>query len=147
MKLAVTGHRLFKLASYDVAWIKWAIEDALVAHSHMVSYGYAGMASGVDLWFCEACVALGIPFAACIPFEAQRDAMEADETVARDVLIAKAAETLFVRNRVMVERCDMGMVVWDGNKGGTHNVLQQLVEAGKPFLWINPVAKKVWNCF
>ena len=147
MKLLVTGHRLFKLAAYDVAWIKSAVEDTLLANLDVVSYGFAGMASGVDLWFCQACLALGIPYAACVPFEAQRDEMGPEEATLRDELLAAAAEVRHVRNRVMVEACDAGMVIWDGNKGGTHNVLQQLVEADKPFFWINPVAHKVWRCF
>lgn len=147
MKVLVTGHRLFKLAAYDRAWIRSAIEETLPAEPGAVTYGYAEMASGVDLWFCAACLALGIPYAACVPFEAQRDEMGPDERADRDALLTSAAEVLHVRNRVMVERCDAGIVVWDANKGGTHNVVQQLVEAGKGFWWLNPVARTVWRCF
>lgn len=45
----------------------------------------------------------------------------------------------------MVEKADTGLVVWDGNKGGTHNVFQQLVEKKKPFVWINPVNEKFYE--
>jgi uncharacterized phage-like protein YoqJ len=147
MRLAITGHRLFKLQAYDTDWIRAAIHSTLADNMDTVSYGDAGMASGVDLWFCEACLDLGIPYAASIPFEAQRDEMGPDERVQRDRLIGLAADVSYVRNSRMVERCDAGMVVWDGNKGGTHNVLQQLVEHGKPFFWINPVGQKLWKCF
>jgi uncharacterized protein with von Willebrand factor type A (vWA) domain len=47
----------------------------------------------------------------------------------------------------LVEHCDIGIVIWDGNKGGTHNVLQQLVEKSKSFYWINPVKQVIWKCF
>lgn len=147
MKTLVTGHRLFKLATYDLDWIRLAIAETLADTELPTSYGYAGMASGVDLWFCETCLDIGIPYEACIPFEDQRNEMAADESALRDRLIASAARVSHVRNRYMVERTQAGIVVWDGNKGGTHNVVQQMVEANKPFWWLNPVAQKVWRCF
>lgn len=147
MKTLVTGHRLFKLQNYDTDWIRLAIAETLVDPDKPTSYAYAGMASGVDLWFCRACLDLGIPYEACIPFEDQRLEMAEDERLLRDRLIASAANVSHVRNRNMVERAQAGIVVWDGNKGGTHNVVQQMVEARKPFWWLNPVATTIWRCF
>lgn len=147
MKTLVTGHRLFKLAAYDLDWIRLALAETLVDPDLPTSYGYAGMASGVDLWFCQACLDLGIPYEACIPFEDQRNEMGSDEAALRDHLTAAATKVSHVRNRYMVERAQAGIVVWDGNKGGTHNVVQQMVEANKPFWWLNPVAQKIWRCF
>ena len=147
MKTLVTGHRLFKLESYDTDWIKLAIEEILSDRENPVSYGMSGMASGVDLWFCQACIACAIPYEACIPFEDQRFEMEIHETELRDDLIASAAQVSHVRNRYMVEKAQAGIAVWDGNKGGTHNVVQQMVEAGKPFWWLNPVSQRIWKCF
>lgn len=147
MKVLITGHRLFKLATYDVDWIRLAIADVLTDPAMPASYGYAGMASGVDLWFCEACLELGIPYEACIPFEDQRLEMDATEQAVRDRLIAAASKVSHVRNRYMVEKAQAGIAVWDGNKGGTHNVVQQMVEASKPFWWLNPVAQRIWRCF
>lgn len=43
----------------------------------------------------------------------------------------------------MVEIIDYGIIVWDGNKGGTHNVFQQMIENKKGFVWINPVSEKI----
>jgi uncharacterized phage-like protein YoqJ len=149
MKLLVTGHRKHKLATYDVEWIELAIIDALqtVQESHGFIRGYAGMAGGVDLWFCQACVDAAIPFVACVPFEGQEETTDEDERLARHHLLKAAYEIRHVKNSWMVEECDMGIVVWDGNKGGTHNVVQQLIEKKKPFIWINPVARVTWNCF
>jgi uncharacterized phage-like protein YoqJ len=65
----------------------------------------------------------------------------------REELLAGAVEIKKVKNSWMVEHCDTAIVVWDGNKGGTANVVQQLVEGKKNFYWINPVAKVVWKCF
>jgi hypothetical protein len=46
----------------------------------------------------------------------------------------------------MVEKCNYGIIVFDGNKGGTHNVFQQMVEKHKPFTWINPVWETMTIC-
>lgn len=69
-----------------------------------------------------------------------------DERQLREGLVSTAASVRKVKNSWMVETSDMGIIVWDGNKGGTHNVLQQMVERKKPFFWINPVSQKIYNC-
>lgn len=148
MNVLITGHRQFKLATYDQDWIKLAIHDRLTVlqDSHGFLRGYAGMASGVDLWFCDACHVLSIPYVACIPFDEQAETMTVEDAVTRALLIDAAAEVRKVRNSWMVEQAAMALVVWSGDKGGTHNVVQQLVEHSKPFYWINPVARRVWEC-
>ena len=146
MKTLVTGHRLHKLQQYDTVWIKNAILESF-ENTFLVStsYGLAGMASGVDLWFCDACYFLDIPYAACIPFDSQSETMDEDSKLERDYPIKNAADVLKVRNSQMVEKANAALVVFDGNKGGTHNVFQQLIEKNIPMVWINPVGKKVWE--
>ena len=146
MKTLVTGHRLFKLESYDTEWIKFTIhlvfQDTFLSNT---SIGLSGMASGGDLWFCETCLARGKRYIACIPFDGQENTMDKDSAAQRENLINKAVETWKCRNSLMVEKADAGLVIWDGNKGGTHNVFQQLVEKKKPFVWINPVNEKFYE--
>ncbi len=145
MKSLITGHRLFKLKNYNEEWIKDAIWETV---ANYVTYGMAGMASGVDLWFCQACITEKTPYAAYIPFDEQQAQVEEEgQGDLRKSLIESASSVYKARNSVMVEKCSMGIVVWDGNKGGTHNVVQQLVESKKPFIWINPVSEKIWKCF
>ncbi len=148
MKLMITGHRFHKLVLYDRAFIEIAIEDILKkekAKQYLV--GLSGMASGVDIWFCISCVQLDIPFIACPPFPEQANMMHDNaEKDTRERLLSRAKETKPIRNSKMVELADMGIVVWDGNKGGTHNVLQQLIENKKGFYWINPVSEKIFEC-
>lgn len=148
MKYLITGHRLFKLKDYDISGIMVGIASVIgdLVESGELSYGYSGMASGVDLWFCRELLKHKIPYAACVPFEEQCEKMEEFEREERNSLLNKAAVIMNVRNSYMVEHADAGIVIWDGNKGGTHNVLQQLVEKKKPFYWINPVSLKIWNC-
>lgn len=148
MILTITGHRVFKLQTYDIEWVKEAIYTVLYENKDMISLTFSGMASGVDLWFCEYCLDLNIPYIACVPFEEQKELMEdKEEYELREYLLTKAKDRYNVRNSYMVEHCTHGMCVWDGNKGGTHNVLQQCVEAKKDFFWINPVNESIWKCF
>lgn len=147
MKLLITGHRRSKLNDYNRGFIQQSIYDHLYLLSN-AGYvrGYAGMASGVDLWFCDSCRQLKIPYVACVPFDEQDQTMDQGEKIQRAWLLEEASETRNVKNSWMVEQVTHGLVVWDGNKGGTHNVVQQLVEAKKGFWWINPVSEKIWEC-
>lgn len=147
MKFLITGHRIEKLSNYNTEWIKQSINNIINNEMPTISLAYSGMASGVDLWFCESCLNAKIPYYACVPFEGQELKMSKEDEQLRSELLKSAAQILKVRNSYMIEKCDSGIVVWDGNKGGTHNVLQQLVEAQKGFYWINPVNKKIWRCF
>jgi uncharacterized phage-like protein YoqJ len=148
MRLIVTGHREEKLNSYDIVWIMITLNSEVqqLNVDRGISLAYSGMASGVDLWFCESCFKYKIPYIACIPFDEQSEYMTDETKSHRETLLKYAKEKMAVKNSWMVEHCDYAIVVWDGNKGGTHNVLQQLIEKQIPFTWINPVAKKVWRC-
>ena len=148
MKIMVSGHRKQKLLNYDCEWIRKVIRDVVVQLKAKEGFvkGYSGMASGIDLWFCEICKELNILYVACIPFEEQGQTMEVEDRILRDDLIKAASEVQYVRNRFMIEACDTAIIVWDGNKGGTHNCLQQVIEAKKDFWWVNPVKKTVVLC-
>lgn len=145
MKFMITGHRREKLAGYDQMWVRATLANLVgdLADKGLLSIGLSGMASGIDLWFCQACLDNGIPYWACIPFEDQDKYMTEEDRAERGRLLWSATETRPVRNSWMVQKCDAGIVVWDGNKGGTHNCLQQLLEAGKDIWWIVPNKKKV----
>ena len=148
MKVLISGHRKFKLENYNTDLIKLGIEEALEYWSSQgIGVGLSGMASGVDLWFCQICINMGIPYIACPPFEEQDKTMEDSDALLRKELLNKASSVWKIRNSNMVEMCDGGIIVWDGNKGGTHNVFQQMIERNKPFIWLNPVGQKIWNCF
>ncbi len=147
MKVLITGHRKHKLKSYDMEWIKTAIYETTsnLIQKGMV-LGLSGMASGVDLDFCLACIDLRIPYVACPPFEEQAETMEKEDQVLREYCLEQACEIKKIRNSKMVELCDSGIVVWSASKGGTHNVVEQLIEKKKPFVWVNPVSEKIWVC-
>lgn len=73
--------------------------------------------------------------------------MSVRDAEVREQLLKTAKEIKQVKNSWMVEHTDVGIAVFDGNKGGTHNVFQQWVENRKNFYWINPVGRITWKCF
>jgi uncharacterized phage-like protein YoqJ len=150
MKLMVTGHRREKLEanSYCLDFIKASLLDVVneLHKEHHVHMGFSGMASGVDLWFCNVLGIFSIPLTACVPFEGQEKYMPPDDQHLRQMHLERAKIVRNVKNSWMVEHCDWSVVVWSGAKGGTHNVVEQLVEKSKPFVWINPVGEKIWKC-
>lgn len=145
MNVLISGHRLSKLKNYNIDWIKSGIKEYLSKLSqNQFVMGYSGMADGIDLWFCEICIDLKIPYTCCIPFEEQDEYMSGSDKNLRKDLIQNAAKVIKCKNSIMVEKADFGLVVWDGNKGGTHNVFQQLLESKKSFYWLNPISEKVY---
>lgn len=149
MRLIVSGHREQKLINYNYRWISTSIISltGIMMRDSGVSLAYSGMASGIDLMFCQACLSQGLAYIACIPFEEQENTMSEISSIERSKLIKSAKEVKMVKNSWMVENCDCAIVVFDGNKGGTANVFQQLIEKKKPFYWINPVWEKIWKCY
>lgn len=148
MKVMITGHRIQKLNAYDCEWIQLAIEEILtnLVHDQCYVCGYSGMASGVDLWFCDICRNLHIPYVCCVPFQEQSETMSKEDKNYRQFLIEKSQIARHIRNSQMIEEVDIAIVVWDGNKGGTHNCLQQLIERKMDFYWINPVKQTIIKC-
>lgn len=141
MKTLISGHRIQKLEGYDKDWIKSQLEKNI----GLCTIGLSGMASGVDLWFCEGVLAKGGGYYSYVPFEGQEKTMSDEDSKLRERLLDQAWQIKKVRNSKMVEDADKGIIVWDGNKGGTHNVFQQMIECGKPFVWIEPKNKRVYK--
>jgi len=140
MKCLISGHRIKKLANYDLHFIQCTLYSVLAGRDVI---GLSGMADGIDLMFCETLLEQNKGYHCYIPFEGQDAYMSQGDVHRRDRLIRLAWKVYNRRNSAMVESCDTGIIVWDGNKGGTHNVFQQMIEAGKPFTWIDPVNQRV----
>ena len=147
MKVLISGHRTEKLEQYNIDCIKILVQASLEGLREEYGYliGLSGMANGIDLMFCDLCRELDIRYYACIPFEEQHEYMSTDEVTHRDELIKKAEKKYLIRNSEMLNMAKAGIIVWDGNKGGTHNVFQQMLESGKPFVWIEPKSLKIYR--
>ena len=136
MKTLISGHRKQKLCGYDIQWIEASISNSIFSLNTTI--GLSGMADGIDLIFCS----LLENYHCYIPFENQDEYMSEEDKEWRKDLIKKSRKCYKAKNSQMVRDCDNGIIVWDGNKGGTHNVFQQMVECGKPFFWIEPINKR-----
>lgn len=145
MKCLISGHRKSKLQSYDLDWIKekitWSLLD-MAQYEHVI--GLSGMADGIDLMFCEALLYLEMAYHCYIPFDGQDEYMSEEDKARRTSLIDNSYKVFTnTKNSKMVADADAGIIVWDGNKGGTHNVFQQMLENKKSFVWIEPHNKIV----
>lgn len=125
--LAFTGHRPHKLAGVE-AEVKLAIRAAL--HDLKPTTCISGMALGVDTWAAEACVELGIPFIAAVPFEGQDAVWPLDAQTRYRELLRSAAKVHVVskggftrakflaRNRWMVDHAQTVLAIWNGDPAG-----------------------------
>lgn len=157
MKVMISGHRNFKLAGYDKEWIKIQIEEAINKIQNKLVFfknngktfvhdeyiGLCGGADGIDLWYLELLNFRKLSYHIYIPFDEQDQYMTEEDAKLRKYYIERAYVVKKCRNREMVEDCSYGIVVWDGNKGGTYNCFQQLIEKKKDIYWINPLTKTV----
>lgn len=110
----------------------------------------SGMALGVDQWFAETCIVLGIPFTAAVPCDDQERLWPEESQRHYRELLAKAHHVRVVspgpyapwkmqaRNEFMVNECDVLLAVWDGSSGGTANCVKYAEKVGKPVWRIDP---------
>lgn len=143
--LVATGHRPNKSGGYgenaqlrlrDLA-IEWLV--ALKPRGAI-----SGMALGWDTAIVEACIALGLPYIACIPFEGQELKWPRPSQRAYANYIKRAAklivcspgkyapEKMQIRNERMIDLAlkkgpgpenSILLALWDGTSGGTNNCL------------------------
>lgn len=161
MILAFTGHRPEKLPwGFDetdprcralqaaiAGAVKAAAEDG--AHTFL-----CGMARGCDLYFARAVLELQktmphIRLEAYLPCPSQADCWpEGDRAVWQALLLECSAvymvEQVYTkgcmlrRNRVMIDRADALLTVWDGSPGGTAAAIRYARKTGKNVngLWL-----------
>lgn len=144
MIVAATGHRPQKLGGFSTA-IDRRLVNLAAAYLERVrpTRVIVGMALGWDQAVAEAALALGIPFTAAVPFEAQDLRWPECSRRRYRILRARAAETVVLetsftgramqkRNEWMVDRCECLVALWDGSFGGTFDCLQYASRVGRP---------------
>lgn len=142
MIVAATGHRPEKLGGYDektrralgalaTEWLHYNRPDKVIS----------GMALGWDQAVAAACVVLGIPFIAAVPFMEQPDRWP-DAAKARYRRLLEAADEVVGvgtnwqsnamqrRNEWMVDRADKMLALHSGSWGGTFNCLEYARKKG-----------------
>lgn len=144
MILTATGHRPDKLGGYSKD-----VEERLyrLAYSYLKetkpSRVITGMALGWDMAVAEACIVLGIPFTAAIPFEGQETKWPLASQERYHFLLSYAAEQIIVcdgfyeawkllkRDEWMVDQGDKVIALWNGSKGGTGHTVKYAQTKGK----------------
>jgi uncharacterized phage-like protein YoqJ len=147
----VTGHRPNRMG--EELWLR-DVFDRLLAKLEG-QRGLSGMAWGADLVFCEACQDYGMAYDAIIPYpqQAERWPMEWQARYrealnrANDQQVVQPEFTpgaYMKRNRLLVNRADDALVVWDGDReGGTWGTVQMIEQKGMEWVWINPTERTV----
>lgn len=150
MLVAVTGHRPDKFGGYAPNQLHERVKEALTTALWLLKEEFpnlrlvSGMALGVDQWAVNACLTLGVPFEAAVPFKGQELSwpLHAQETY--KALLRQAAAVHIVsdgdykpwkmqkRNEWMVDRCKLLLAVWDGSDGGTANCVRYAWSVERP---------------
>lgn len=134
--VSATGHRPDKLGGYSTAA---RVRLTRFAESVIPSYSptefVSGMALGWDTACALACLSLGVPLVAAVPFEGQESRWPEESQrlfrwilsrASRVVVVSPGGYAAFkmqVRNQWMVDNCDRILALWDGTSGGTSNCI------------------------
>ena len=154
MIVAATGHRPTKLGGYGGnVWMSTVSLALRAIDAFEPSLIITGMALGWDQAVAEAAGLCGVPYHAYIPFPGQELIWPADAQASYDFYLAQAAKVrivsqvinpggeagrlMQVRNRAMVDDCNLVAALWDGSPGGTANCCRYADRVGRPVanLW------------
>lgn len=103
-----------------------------------------GMALGIDQLVAEACIEVGVPFTAAIPFRGQQSRWPAEgqqwyhwllDHAHKVIVVSEGGftrESMQVRNEWMVDHADRLWAWWDGSRGGTSNCIRYAKAEGVP---------------
>lgn len=134
--IAGTGHRPNKLGGYEQPAFNLLVQ---IATEHLLDRApkrvISGMALGWDQALASAATALGIPWAAYIPFLEQPNTWPYLSQHRYHTLLKHAAEVKFIsppgyknwkmhkRNEAMVKDCTEMAAMYNGSGGGTWNCI------------------------
>lgn len=152
--LSITGHRPQRCGGFGKEALDKLIEVAKVCLTHISPMQVAvGMALGWDTAVAMACVELGIPFVAYVPFSGQELLWSDESQVVYNDLLEKAREVIYVseppyhpskmikRNNAMMSAGDGILALFDGEQhGGTAQAVNWATKHGK-LVW------NAWNVF
>lgn len=136
--ITVTGHRRVDADAYA---------RALFTHRSPAGAVFnIGMALGWDMACAQACLELGIPYVAYLPFKGQELRWPTHERMRYKMLVEAAQRVVVVspiahklayaeRNKAMVDHCETVWALWDGSAGGTSHCVHYALDRGVP----------VWN--
>jgi uncharacterized phage-like protein YoqJ len=136
IRWCATGHRPDKLGGYD-SYSHARVQDfaAWYLRQHRPEVFVSGMAQGWDQACAQACIDLGIPWEAAVPFPGQESKWPQAAQEKYRALLARADRVVEVspryspaamqeRNEYMVRASDGVIALWDGSSGGTGNCIR-----------------------
>ena len=138
MKIAITGHRPERLNGHEQEIRDW-IDEFLLKNE--VTAMYNGMAQGVDQICAKSAVKNRIPLIICYPYKIilcnplEKFLMENVEEIN---FISKeySKQSYYIRDKYMVDHCDVLLAVWDGKKvGGTWLTIKYAQSLGKEIIF------------
>ena len=153
MIISCTGHRPNKIGGYKLpnpTYIHICQQLDKILRELKPEKCISGMALGVDMWFANICVKLGIPFIAAVPFEGQEKMWPQQSQSIYNKLLSKASERVVVcdggysafkmqvRNEWMCNKADALIAVWDKTNGGTANCVKYAQSIKKEIIYIDP---------
>lgn len=135
IKIAVTGHRPHKLGGYAAQNNFRAIRHHM--KNFLMSRGDIGLISGgalgIDQFWIEVGIYLGLPVTAALPFEGYNSRWPKASRDKYAELLDKCSDVRYIcepgyeaaklqlRNEWMVDNCDELAAYWNGTPGGTCN--------------------------
>lgn len=158
MIVSITGHRPDKLGGYKTPNAVYdAVKEGLRKHLLELKPDFVvtGMALGTDQWAAEVCVDEKIPFIAAVPFEGQEGKWPPESQERYKKLLACAHQIyiispggyepnkMHIRNRWMVQVCDVLLAVFDGSVGGTSACVKAAESAKKTIVKVE-LSNYIW---
>ena len=154
--MTVTGHRPTKLGGYSDSAQEKVYSFARIMVSTYKTQVHSmfslnlninlGMALGWDMAVAIACLELGVPYTAYIPFDGQerywdrkyrdeyRDILKgAKKVINTDPGKFSIAKKMQIRNQRMVDDSTMVLALWDGSPSGTKNCIDYATNLGKGY--------------
>lgn len=145
--LMLTGHRPAKLGGFNENTYKRlrALARSMIS-SLKPETVITGMALGWDQAGAHACIDLGIPFTAAVPFKGQEGKWPYASQREFHDLLSHASEIVIVRqggyatwkmqmrNEWMVDNADQVLALWDGSPGGTANCVRYAESLRRPIV-------------
>lgn len=157
MKIAITGHRPNKLDDdYDlksdlILEIKSELNKIVEKYRSKNLTLISGMALGIDTLWAKIAIENELPLIAAIPclYQDQTWPFSSKERY-RHILANPLVTSHYVtndpynnycmqlRNKWMVDNCDLLIAVWDETSGGTANCVKYAKSVKKQIIYINP---------
>lgn len=144
IKIALTGHRSKRLKGQEVKIKKW-IDEQLKNYNvpeNKPLFAYSGMAQGADQIFAHVAIDNGYNLICCFPYFKTNFHPEV-ETIMKKALSSRfisekytGNNVYWLRDKYMVDNCDVLLAVWDGKKkGGTWITVKYAQKIGKPIIF------------